>query len=38
MKDAFQGWKDAMPKDWRGKLLEGKDVKLEGWMKMAKTQ
>ena len=35
MKDAFQGWKDAMPKDWTGgKLLDGK---LDGWMKTAKT-
>ena len=30
MKDAFQGWKDAMPKDWTG-------GKLDGWMKMFKT-
>ena len=29
MRDAFQGWKDAMPKDWTG-------GKLDGWMKMAK--
>ena len=34
MKEAFQGWKDAMPKDWTGgKLLDGN---LDGWMKMAK--